>query len=983
MEMELMAPSYLPSGINGTGKSPSPDDIVNSLSAQLDALRKLAAKQGRDLDPQMTRIIERMVDDLDRAQKAKRGNGSTPGNGVKNGNGGNGKPNGHSNGHSNGDNIRVGGKVQPGGVAGNGSAHMKNAAGRDIIEGTVITHADNVNFNTPEDPEKKRKTEEAAAMLGEAERDYLISLQEAASRVALGKLDLQMAMPSDETPDIGLADIYVPLNIARTQRALKDDNAPPARVPVPVLDTVNRTRCLVILGDPGSGKTTFLNHVTWCLAGARLNPGKSVYLDGLSAPQQNRQPAVNWSHDALLPVRVELREFAQAIPAKTRRGTSKLLMNYIVQRLKEQNFDSFADEVRKALRTGQAMVMLDGLDEIIDLEKRQIVCSAVSEFAYAHPKARFIVTCRVLSYTDPGWQLDGFPSVTLAPLSETSIKLFISKWYNASERRMYIPAEVAKAKAQQLSEAAENLRDLAKNPMLLTVMCVIHTYRGMLPRERARLYEDCVQLLLLEWEQARQVGMGGWQQGIVEELGTRKERLMSGLCEVAFKVHSDENDSPSASNIAEGDVLRVLQKYLDNDWNKAKRFCEYVEKRAGLLIGKGQDKGGEAMYAFPHRGFQEFLAARYLVLDRDFPRTAARLAAEGDVWREVLLLAIGHLVYNQEDVYRPLSVINVLVKPEPPEPGDTAGWRAVWWAGEMMVIVGKQAAEGDEHVGKHALPRLHKQLTQLVTTGRLTPVERAQAADALGALGDTRPGVCTLEPETVAIPGGTFKMGQKNEQHKVTVRPFRFATFPVTNAQFERFARSDGYKNDLYWTEAGREWRDRAAKRGGLLEHPSFGAPNRPVVAVTWHEAVAYCNWLRRRTGKKYRLLTEAEWERAAGGTDGRRYPFGDKASDDYLNTREAGVGETSAVGIFPRDRTPEGVYDMGGNVWEWTSSLDKGYPYKESDGREKLEAAGARVLRGGSHDNDRNGSHCTQRRPVEPHACVRMIGFRLALDES
>ncbi len=974
-----MVPSYLPSGNDGTGSSFSSDEIINSLSAQLDALQKLAARQG-SLDPKMEGLIDKMAGDLKKARQAQRDSRSAPGNGagtdIRNGNG-------KSNGHPDKDDIAVHGDVKGVSVVGPGSAQIKNAAGHNVVEGTVIERAEIVNVNSPEDPARKKEAEEAAAMLSEAERDYLTLLRETSSRVPLGKLDLQMALPSDETPRIGLADIYVPLNIARTQRALKDDNAPPARVPVPVLDTVNRTRCLVILGDPGSGKTTFLNHVTWCLAGARLHPGSSVYLDGLSAPQQNRQPAVNWSHGALLPVRVELREFAQAIPAKTRRGTAKLLGDYIAERLKEQSLGAFNDEIRKALRTGQAMVMLDGLDEIIDLDKRQIVCSAVSEFAYAHPKARFIVTCRVLSYTDPGWQLDGFPSVTLAPLSETSIKLFIDKWYNASERRMYIPPEVAKAKAQQLREASENLRDLAKNPMLLTVMCVIHTYRGMLPRERARLYEDCVQLLLLEWEQARRVGMGGWQQGIVEELGTRKERLMSGLCEVAFRVHSDENGKPSASNIAEGDVLRVLQKYLDSDWNKAKRFCEYVEKRAGLLIGKGQDKSGEAMYAFPHRGFQEFLAARHIVLSRNFPHMAATLADKGDVWREVLQLAIGHLVYNQDDIYRPLSAINVLVKPEPPKPGDTIGWRAVWWAAEMMAIVGKQAAEGDEHVGKHVLPRLHKQLTQLVVTGQLTPVERAQAADALAVLGDERPGVCTLEPETVAIPGGTFKMGQKNEQHKVTVRPFRIATYPVTNAQFERFVRSDGYKKDVYWTEAGLEWRNRTAKRGGLLGHPSFGAANRPVVAVTWHEAIAYCNWLRRKTGKKYRLLTEAEWELAAGGMEGRRYPFGDRASDDYLNTREAGVGETSAVGIFPRDKTPEGVYDMGGNVWEWTSSLDKGYPYRASDGREKLDAAGPRVLRGGSHDNDRTESHCVQRRPVEPHACVRMIGFRLALDES
>ncbi len=876
---------------------------------------------------------------------------------------------------SGGDSTLIGGDVDPGVVIGNGSISAEKIA-RTIVDargGIYVHHLDRLAVDENQDGSLLKETTPASR----AERSYLIRLLTAARRVPLGQLELRAVEGQDHMPEIRLDHIYVPLDTTQTQHAIGGQGG--ARAPIPALSAAIGHRRLVILGDPGSGKTTFINYLTLCLAQARLDPASGA-LERLNVPGGNGQKATRWRYDALLPVRVDLCEFAQELPPDTKAGECGQVWKHITGHLAAHHLAEFTSLLKKALDEGHCLVMFDGLDEVPDA-KRKIVRDAVTDFANDYPESRFIVTCRALSYSDPAWQLPDFLPVTLAPLSRASIHCFIDGWYAALARQQVMSGQRAAIKAAELRSAAAHLHDLAQNPMLLTVMAVVHTYKGTLPRERARLYNDCVELLLWNWQRHKQVGPETWELGILHELETREERLVNGLCEVAFYAHQAQGTGTGPANIAESDVIRIIRRYLDGDcWGKAHRFCSYVERQAGLLIGKGKDASGERMFAFPHRGFQEFLAARHLVSDWDFSRRVAELVSQGDMWREVILLATGHLVFNEQKVIpQPLDAINLLVKAEPPT--SDAGWRAVWWAAEMLHIVGRSAAEQDEHVGRQLVPRLISQLAMLVSGGHLPPVERAQAGDVLGLLGDPRPGVCTVVPEMVQIEGGTVEIGSEAERHTVPVAPFSLARYPITNAQFRVFVEDGGYNKREYWTARGWEWRGAAPRYQGLLDDPQWGIPNRPIVAVTWHEAIAYTRWLAARTGRPFRLPTEVEWERAAAGTERRKFPWGNRTSAETANHRDTAIGQTVAVGIFPEDRTPEGICDLGGNVWEWCSSLGMDYPYRPGDGREDLEAPGARVLRGGAFDNPRNVLHCTHRRPVEPHAYVALIGFRVALD--
>jgi formylglycine-generating enzyme required for sulfatase activity len=229
----------------------------------------------------------------------------------------------------------------------------------------------------------------------------------------------------------------------------------------------------------------------------------------------------------------------------------------------------------------------------------------------------------------------------------------------------------------------------------------------------------------------------------------------------------------------------------------------------------------------------------------------------------------------------------------------------------------------------------------------------------------------------VLISGGTFVMGSDDgnpnhqPEHRVEVSDFYIDRWPVTNAEYKIFldATDRPVPNyDVSWCDTSEyNWDTKT----GLYPE---GKADHPVVLVTWEEAMAYAAW----AGK--RLPTEAEWERAARGLNGRRYPWGEEFFPDRCNCKEARLGRTSPVGAFaPHGDTPEGLVDMVGNVWEWTNSLFHPYPYDADDGRESRQAAGFRVLRGASWVNDATVTHCLSRLDGD-FQFYNNVGFRCAV---
>jgi formylglycine-generating enzyme required for sulfatase activity len=156
--------------------------------------------------------------------------------------------------------------------------------------------------------------------------------------------------------------------------------------------------------------------------------------------------------------------------------------------------------------------------------------------------------------------------------------------------------------------------------------------------------------------------------------------------------------------------------------------------------------------------------------------------------------------------------------------------------------------------------------------------------------------------------------------------------------------------------------------------------PDHPVVCVSWQDALAYVRWLGQVTGQPWRLPTEAEWEKAARGTDGRIYPWGNQWDETRANTTDGGAKTTTPIGAYAErgDASPYGVHDQAGNVWEWCSSLYQSYPYTAHDGRENLDSTGNRVLRGGSWGSGPWGARAAYRLAYGPDSLSNLVGVRL-----
>ena len=686
---------------------------------------------------------------------------------------------------------------------------------------------------------------------------------------------------------------------------------------------------LVLLGDPGSGKSTFVKQLVAQQAKQGLDH------------EQDAVPVMIVLRD-LAPRLVAAQQELDAANSATRRWVfSRLVLELVADNLNTLGVPASADAIKEAFSSGNVFLVLDGLDEVpVDVRKR--VREAVDAVLKCHTIKQIIVTCRVRSYTEEN-RLSGFGVHTLAPFTEEQIDHFIAGWYGAQVANDALQQGEGDELAANLKQAVRQrqLRTLAENPMLMTTMIMVHQQETELPRERVVLYNKAVDILLHKWQQGKKVIPAD-----LEDLFKSQEKIRPVIERLAYEAHK-KGDADTESDLPRAEAISLLEE-MGFDLAFAGRFLDYVDESSGLLVGRGGGPRKPAVYSFPHRTFQEYLAGCYIVNQRSAVRDMRELATEGEFWTVAIQLGAQELLFNRRNQNQLLDNAAQLLG----DVTNTHTAREALWSGYMAQVVGKEEVLGDKETGQKYLDRLGAALVSSFNKA-LPPLERAEAGRLLGAFGDPRRELLTLEGMQFSyVPEGPFLMGDNAVEVDV---PYGYwiGVHTVTHAQYQFFVDAGGYTDQRWWTDAGKAFvKD---KTGPENYGTPFTYPNHPRVGVSWYEAYAFTQWLTEEAHNqgwldpslRIALPNEPEWEKAArgglkhpeipavmplvelkvnpvsmrkNGEKSRTYPWGQKYVADHCNNARR-IGTTVASGCFPEGVSVYGSYEMSGNVSEWSRS--------------------------------------------------------------
>jgi len=817
--------------------------------------------------------------------------------------------------------------------------------------------------------------------------------------------------------------------------------------PTPLSELLPRHRCLVIAGEAGAGKSTFLRHVALTLARAL----------------QDRRPALvrqrlDWETDQVpQPIFLPLGGFGLFLKelddAEKESPNPELLLGYMRHHFRDLDLpeEFFEDQLK---REEHCLVLLDGLDEVAHFEDRVLISQTVTLLAQRYEGARFAVTCRPEGYRDGAQLGAGFRRADIEPLRwPDDIVPFVTRWNEAVLQQSRHAAHDNTQDFLHRLEGQERVRALANNPLLLTVMIIVHFNVGQLPERRADLYDNATELLLgwdTRWRR-KLAAPPPWLDNI-KPAGKRlylEELAYYWQQQGTLEMQRQEAEQFLTSFFLTGEGEEKEREATQ----QAAVFLDWVVERSYLLRPLGN------ALTFYRRAFQEYLAARCLARESDTAAIAlAAIEKDRDWWEETVSLAVDHL--STSDPTRANSLLKALLAvPDDPDAPH-----------HHLVLVGRALANAArEHLPWQLVEEATTRLSDAVTgaTPAFAIPLRVHAGCALAALGDPRPGVGDLLPLLVKVPGGPFRMGSSPQEvqrwkdwtrqaiedgryttpedwtkeqvfevfavwldaeegvYEIDVPAFYIARYPVTNVQFSPFVDKEtgGYDDQDLWTEAGWAWRQGEGEGWGrpperrsepmYWRDARFNRSNQPVVGLTWFEAMAYARWLTRRleigdgrlevwrngeaeplnlqyptSNIQFRLPTEAEWEKAARGADGRTWPWGNEWDETKANTAEGrGDWTTTPVGLYPDGASPYGALDLAGNVWEWMATRwgedwrkpDYGPPYHPNDGREDPEGMVRRVLRGGSWNFNQYYARCAARNRRNPSHSDYYFGFRVA----
>jgi len=715
-----------------------------------------------------------------------------------------------------------------------------------------------------------------------------------------------------------------------------------------LLDLLRDARRLLVLGEPGSGKTVSLERLAWELC-------------------EDPEPVV--------PVLVPLFQYEGAP-----------LEKWVRAKLREIGHLNLADDEALLAFLGQQALarcffLFDGLNEVPPACRDRLV-GELARWISEHPRHPVVLTSRPQDELWRRLRSNVKQAVVVQPIAD-------------EDARTYLVAHLGERGDKLYARLDERLREMAHTPLILWLIKEAGEARESVPGNRGELYARFVSRML------RRDTDRHMDAGIPDRIKRR------ALTDLAYHLGQAQRLSCPRDEAVEVVAQQVGEKRAEE--------VVGASARHGLLAGD------DPLWFAPHQTVQEHFAALALreVAEREwglsgwarFRRTARRTLsrkedglaamAADDWWAETFVQLAG-LVDDADRLALEVARVNP--------------WLAWWCIAEgrgvteeteetvadrsIRLLESEQAADRRRAVA--ALARMHNEriVQPLLRAAADSDAEVAGlAAQALIEMGETvraqalalaqrpehslhRSGLAYLEAllgqPMVWVPPGPLLMGSDKErdshaqvgelpQHEVTLLGYWIGRYPVTVAQFRPFVEPRGRR---------------------LADSDSLKGPDdHPVVNVTWHDALAFCRWLSERAGLTVTLPSEAEWEKAARGTDGRIYPWGDKRPTPDLCNFGGDEGGKTPVGKYSsQGDSPYGCTDMAGNVWEWTRSLwgkdwqkpDFGYPYYPGDGREDIESGDRRVVRGGAFFSVAGDVRCACRVRYNPVYRGYDVGFRV-----
>ncbi|GAB4541231.1 MAG: hypothetical protein Fur002_09250 [Anaerolineales bacterium] len=811
-----------------------------------------------------------------------------------------------------------------------------------------------------------------------------------------------------------------------------------------VLNVACNEQKLVLLGAPGSGKSTF---------------AKKLLAMQVDAILSGRRICSNLD-SSLIPIYIELRKVSPKLQGWDIRNLSadeiKNKLHEVIKRQIEQESQGFqtpdvaSQLIEEFFHEGKILLVFDGLDEIPG-GLRPIVRDLIRAAVRLLDAGRVIVTSRPAAYDEKN-SLPNFKEYTLAPLSEEKIKNFVEGWYQ--EFSMGIDVAELSARKKNLKERAtsKEMLEMSSNPMMLTSMSILHLSGVKLPKERVRLYDKLVNLLASQWQQKKS-GYASYPVELSElfddkQDGEKKLRKIFEL--LAYHTHAanyearKNNDQSSSSDLPREAALSLLEKeeYL-GDVEIAVKFLKYARERAGLMIGQGERA---THYKFAHRSIQEYLAGCYMVDQDNSADLYWARAGQGDFWSLSAMYGAEQLIHNNDNAWQSIKFLMMELCPDAASNSEQSA-RAALWAGKMVAEYGVEQIYRKWTRNQEAetyLQKLRERLVDLIEGANFLSLrERLDAGATLGKIGDPRfdeshwhlpndslfgflrveqgqftMGTSRQEADEVIqrLPDGREKSDARSyldaevDKHPVLLPEYYIARYPVTVAQFKEF-----------FEDKNRNHEFANSNKNTLLEKVFQSPANYPVTFVTWRDAIAYCKWLNEKmrsiaaekieqpadeaaanfwakiqSGElKVTLPSEAEWEKAARGRDGQLYPWqGESISPQYANYEQTKIEAVTSVGCFPLGKSPYEIYDMSGGLWEWTRSLwgrsrnlKYRYPYNEESRQQRENPRAndnvARVLRGGTCTSGAWRLRCAARYREYPDGTDYFTGFRIAVISS